>query len=281
MNSFLRDLPAWQSGKSLNPNGLFIYYDPVSDAEYKVTPDQLAAANSSPTQPGATGFVPIAATTTYPGFTKDQNEVNLYVLGRQPTSTQVVAAPKRPAAPTNGVVNDKGDTWQVTLNPDSPVRALYLIAGLNGTTGPVRLDDTNSYDDSGLTYIRVTGNVPARGLALYVAASGTTPDGYALTNNAAFTDATSTVPTTPTTPITGTRNPFAVPAYKRIQVADAIIELVSNGGQAQLLEPDGQWLGCIIVDNRTDDERSIITCHQQANFTTGATEFCWYRVLPQ
>lgn len=78
-----------------------------------------------------------------------------------------------------------------------------------------------------------------------------------------------------------TVNTYALTADKRTAVADALIAQVAQGGQAWLLEPDGNFLGQVIVDNRTGTDRSIITCHQQANPTTGATEFCWYRSVVQ
>lgn len=74
-----------------------------------------------------------------------------------------------------------------------------------------------------------------------------------------------------------TVNAAAVPAAKRIAVADAIIASVQGGGQAMVLESDGQWLGKFFKDNRVPAEPAKICCEQEVNPDTGTTEIYWNR----
>jgi hypothetical protein len=111
------------------------------------------------------------------------------------TTSPNTAAPK---APTSGVVDDTGDTFSFITNPAYPSFAQYKVNGLPGVTGAVVLDATNSYVSGNRIYINVVGAVPKNGLAVYVAGSGTIPDGAPLTNGDAFTGATVVV-TPPTT----------------------------------------------------------------------------------
>jgi hypothetical protein len=199
MSSFLRDLPAWQSGKRLSIHGLFLFYDPETDQEYKVTPDQLIPGSSAPVEPGsASDFVPIAATTSHPAFDKNQNEVNLWVLARNPTVIQEVQAPKAPAAPTNGRVDDTGDTFAGNINPLFTGLGDYEIyyPGSNGNQPA-----TNGRADlvAGVLTIRgLTGSIGPNDVGMRVAANGNRPESPWLTNKVGFTGPA--VPPTTTTP---------------------------------------------------------------------------------
>jgi hypothetical protein len=198
MNSFLRDLPAWQSGKTLSINGLFLFYDPQTDQEYKLTPDQLCPTSSGPGETGS-DFVPIGATTSYPAFTT-QDAVNRWLLARNPTVIQQMQAPSPPAAPTNGQVDDEADTFSFSVNPAYPSFAQYKVAGLPGVMGAVALDGINSYISDNRIHVKVVGSVSKGGLAVYVAGSGSIPDGKPLTNASPFTSTAVVVTPAPTKP---------------------------------------------------------------------------------
>jgi hypothetical protein len=211
MSSFLRDLPAWQSGKRLSIHGLFLFYDPETDQEYKVTPDQLIPGSAAPVEPGsASDFVPIAATTSHPAFDKNQNEVNLWVLARNPTVIQEVQTPKAPAAPTNGRVDDTGDTFAGNINPLFVGLGDYEIyyPGSNGNQPA-----TNGRADlvAGVLTIRgLTGSIGPNDVGMRVAANGTRPESAWLTNKVGFTG-----PAVPPTTTGDTTKPsvyFTVPA---------------------------------------------------------------------
>jgi hypothetical protein len=105
-------------------------------------------------------------------------------------TVEATNAPTKPLAPTAGQVDDTADTFSFLPNPAFPSFAQYKVAGLPGVTGAVALDATNSYVSSGRIYIKVVGPVAKGGLAVYVAGSGSVPDGGVLTNDEAFTGAT-------------------------------------------------------------------------------------------
>jgi hypothetical protein len=65
--------------------------------------------------------------------------------------------------------------------------AQLQVNGLPDTTGAEWLNAVNSYVQNGRTYVRVVGAVDAGGLVVYVGASGNVPDGFALSNDKAFT----------------------------------------------------------------------------------------------
>jgi hypothetical protein len=93
----------------------------------------------------------------------------------------------RPNAPTQGQVDDRGDTFSFLPDPASPSFAQYKVNGLPDTTGAEWLNSANSYVQNGRIYVRVVGEVDAGGLAVYVGASGNIPDGQVLSNDKPFT----------------------------------------------------------------------------------------------
>lgn len=107
----------------------------------------------------------------------------------------LAAAGQPPAAPTAGQVDDQGDVFSF-LPPVGYSFAQLKVAGLPQTTGAEWLSAANSYVQNGRVYVRVPGAVAKGGLAIYVGASGSVPDGQVLTNADPFT-ANNTVPTVP------------------------------------------------------------------------------------
>jgi hypothetical protein len=102
------------------------------------------------------------------------------------TPTQQIT---QPDAPTDGVVDDIGDTFSFLPVPGYPTIFSYKAFGLPGTTTTVAFDASNSYMQNGRIYLRVVGPVQIGGLAVYVAGSGSLPDGKQLLNKDAFTGA--------------------------------------------------------------------------------------------
>jgi hypothetical protein len=109
-------------------------------------------------------------------------------------TVEAANAPDKPSAPTNGQVDDTADTFSFLANPVFPSFAQYKVAGLPGVTGAVALDATNSYVSGGRIYVKVVGAVAKGGLAVYVAGSGSVPDGAVLTNDERFTGVAPTTP---------------------------------------------------------------------------------------
>jgi hypothetical protein len=116
------------------------------------------------------------------------------------TQLAASASPAKPAAPTNGQVDDTADTFSFLPNPAYPSFAQYKVNGLPGITGAVALDGQNSYVSGSRVCIKVVGAVAKGGLAVYVAGSGAVPDGAVLTNADAFTGAIVVAPPTGSTP---------------------------------------------------------------------------------
>jgi hypothetical protein len=109
---------------------------------------------------------------------------------------RLAAGQSAPAAPTAGQVDDTADTFSFLPNPLFPSFAQYKVNGLPGVTGAVGLDAANSYVSGGRIYIKVVGAVAKAGLAVYVAGSGSIPDGQVLLNADPFTGAVIAPPAT-------------------------------------------------------------------------------------
>jgi hypothetical protein len=133
------------------------------------------------------------------------------------------------AAPTNGAVDDIGDTFSFLPNPAFPSFAQYKVNGLPGVTGAVVLDNTNSYVQGSRVYVKVVGPVAKSGLAVYVAGSGSVPDGAVLTNDEAFTGAI--VSPTPTPGVTLTAA-LAISAASIMAGSALTFEVTAGGGTA-------------------------------------------------
>jgi hypothetical protein len=140
--------------------------------------------------------------TTHPGWTTEDGDAGSWkwviqgILALQAKPT--VQVPLAPAAPTAGQVDDTADTFSFLPNPIYPSFAQYKVAGLPGVTGAVVLDATNSYVQGNRIYVKVVGTVAKGGLAVYVAGSGSVPDGKPLTNADPFTGTAVVTPPTPT-----------------------------------------------------------------------------------
>jgi hypothetical protein len=134
---------------------------------------------------------------THPGWDNTDKPGGLYewliqaILALQANQPQPVRAPQ---APTAGLVDDTADTFSFVPNPAYPSFAQYKVNGLPGVVGAVVLDSTNSYVQGSRIYVKVVGAVAKGGLAVYVAGSGSVPDGQVLTNADPFTGAVVTPP---------------------------------------------------------------------------------------
>jgi hypothetical protein len=74
------------------------------------------------------------------------------------------------------------------------------VNGLPGVTGAVVLDSANSYVQGNRLYVKVVGAVVKGGLTMYVAGSGSVPDGATLTNAESFMGVVLTPAPTKSTP---------------------------------------------------------------------------------
>jgi hypothetical protein len=160
----------------------------------------LLTAASAAAQLGLLDVLDISANQygVHPAFVRAYQADGLLLFMLKKLMQQQAAptpGPARPAAPTLGQVDDKGDTFSFQPTVENPSFAQYKVAGLPQTTGTEWLNTANSYVQNGRVYVRVVGEVPAGGLAVYVGASGNVPDGQVLTNADRFT--ASSVPTTP------------------------------------------------------------------------------------
>ena len=181
-------------------------------------------------------------------------------------SVQVVAAP---AAPTAGQVDDAGDTFSFLPNPAYPSFAQYKVNGLPGVIGAVVLDATNSYVAGSRIYIKVVGSVAIGGLAVYVAGSGSLPDGTPLTNAAAFTGAApapapSPAPTPTPTTYTATQQSYTTTAEdyqaacgKTFQGAYAGVTRTNSSQTSTSSQADANAKALAVA---TQDAKNSITC---------------------
>jgi hypothetical protein len=145
--------------------------------------------------------IPAGKYGAHPGFDTEDGPAGSWAWVIQAiltlSSTPLVSTlVSKPTAPTAGQVDDIGDIFSFLPSVDAPSFASHKVAGLPNTTGAEWLSAANSYVQNGRICVRVVGAVPAGGLAVYVGASGSVPDGHVLTNNAAFT-ANNVVPTVP------------------------------------------------------------------------------------
>ncbi len=143
--------------------------------------------------------IPAGKYGSHPGFETEDGPAGSWAWVIQAilklSSTPLVPAlAAKPAAPTAGQVDDIGDIFSFLPSVDAPSFASHKVSGLPNTTGAEWLSPANSYVQNGRICVRVAGTVPAGGLAVYVGASGSVPDGHVLTNNADFT-ANNVVPT--------------------------------------------------------------------------------------
>jgi hypothetical protein len=98
-----------------------------------------------------------------------------------------LATQARPAAPTQGHVDNTAKVFFFRPNPLYPSFAQYSVGGLPAVAGAVVLDALNSYVSGELVGIHVNGPVPAGGLVVYVTGSGNVPNGVPLLSEAEFT----------------------------------------------------------------------------------------------
>lgn len=143
-----------------------------------------------------------------------------------PVVTPPTPLPTAPAAPTDGRVDDIGDTFSFLPTTAYPSFYQYKVAGLPGVTGAVYLDATNSYVQGGRVYVKVVGSVPAGGLAVFVAGSGNIPDGKPLLSKEAFTGTAVVTPPTSTLKVELTSPP---PTTSPDRIAISLTYLASFG----------------------------------------------------
>jgi hypothetical protein len=191
-DSRISGLDEYEGTGPVPAGALFIVYNPLTGLDRRLPASRLPVAAPAPAITAAALFALLVAE---PGI-----EITLQGDKVHIASTIIAASPAgQPEPPTEGVVDDIGDTWSFKPTAAYPSFSQLKIAGLPGVTGAVYLDATNSYVQGGRIYVKVVGAVPTGGLAVYVAGSGSIPDGRPLLNNAPFTG---TAPTGGT--VTGT-----------------------------------------------------------------------------
>jgi hypothetical protein len=177
-------------------------------------------------------FAPIEAAEVIPASAGivglDLRKAVLWLANR--AIPNVVAVPK-PSAPTGGVVDDTGDTFSFLPTAAYPSFAQYMVAGLPGITGAVALDAVNSYVQGGRIYIKVVGAVAKGGLAVYVAGSGSIPDGQVLTNAEPFTGVVVTPPVT-TNPSAALTAALAISVASIVAGSPLTFTVTAGGGTA-------------------------------------------------
>lgn len=117
-----------------------------------------------------------------------------------------------PPAPTDGQVDDQGDTFSGVAVAGLPNLEEYEAKGLPGTTGVVPLTAANAYQAGPRIYLKnLSGDYDIGTIGFRAAASGSRPAGAFLTNDKAFT-ATPVVTPAPTGDTTRPNISFIVPA---------------------------------------------------------------------
>lgn len=200
MSRTLPSLTPWPAGKPLPAGAITLFYDPATNQEYRVDLTRLSGTPAA-TELSLAQLQALLVAGDGVTITPTNGGTQLLI-----SSTVVAAVPKAPAAPTAGQVDDTADTFSFLANPLFPAAAQYKVIGRPGVTGAEQLDTTNSYVQGGRIYIKVVGAVSKGGLAVYVAGSGSVPDGQALANNEAFTGAV--VPAPPATTYTATQQSY-------------------------------------------------------------------------
>jgi hypothetical protein len=206
MSQYIRSLPVWPSA-TVPARGLFIFYDPDTDEEYQLKPDQLPVPD-----PG-TGTGELTGQALLDKF-KAGNGIELVLL---PDDTVLVnctvepaAAPLPPDAPTDGRVDDVANTFSgvAVSGFTSYVEYVYFTpdsGGVKPLIPPVGYQSGNRITVSGLT-----GPCPPNSVGIAVAASGNRPQGRFLLNAEAFTG--TVVVTPPTTTYTATQQTYQATA---------------------------------------------------------------------
>ena len=159
------------------------YFNKASDTLEINQVNGLSTALSG-AAPNAGAFTEIAAGQVgpHPGFTQ-QHPFNLYVLAAVVQGGIVPI----PDAPTNGQVNDVGNTFQFTAVPAYVSRNDYEFEEPN-RAGLVAFDNVNSYETGGSFYVQgLTGPIPIGLFRVRVKANGIRPAGNWLASAAVFT----------------------------------------------------------------------------------------------
>jgi hypothetical protein len=230
MSRTLPSLPLWPASKALPANAITLFYDPDTNLEYRIDPARLGEVELKKLQEQLNTLNSFKAgqigTDSPAGSLLEQLK---WLAGRPGSVTTIVQSPDVAAAPTEVQVNDVSKEWQLTANPLYPSFAQYKINGLPGTTGPVYLSATNSYQVGPTIYVKVGSGVPKGGLAIYVAGSGNVPDGQVCTNSEAFTGVN--VPTTPT-PGPALTAALAISVASIVAGTPLTFEVTAGGGTA-------------------------------------------------
>jgi hypothetical protein len=203
-NAYWRLVVAFASGGTdLNASaaGLRLLQAPTATAQRALLTGVTIAANQYASSGGS-----------HPGFSaEDGNGGSTAWLLQQVAYVLSQSAPvKKPAAPTNGHVDNTSKVFFFKPTLAYPAFSQYKVAGLPGVMGSVTLDGVNSFVSGDLVGIHINGPVPAGGLSVYVAGSGNIPDGYPLLSEAEFTGtAVVTPPATGTAPTVTGLNPVS------------------------------------------------------------------------
>jgi hypothetical protein len=176
------------------------------------------------------------------------------------TITTQPAVTTAPLAPTGGQVDDAGDTFSFLPNPAYPSFAQYKVNGLPGVTGAVVLDANNSYTQGNRVYVKVVGPVSRGGLAVYVAGSGSVPDGAVLTNADAFTG------TGVVTPPTGSTLTAALAiSVASIMLGSPLTFTVTAGGGTS------PYAYAVVATNNATGATTVLGSSPTGSFTPPAT----------
>lgn len=183
MSEYIRTLPPWPE-PAVPATGLFFFYDPDTDEEYRLLPAQLASLfpGSDPYQLTEQELLAKLAAGTGITLTLEKSKVLISC------SLTNAPAPEAPDAPGDGRVDDAGNNLNGTLVAGFPAAADYEVFGVPGFAGIVNLAAAGGNAEGGRIFSRgLMGSIDVGATGIRVAASGARPAGRWLLNNRAFT----------------------------------------------------------------------------------------------
>ncbi|NML67595.1 hypothetical protein HHL22_20535 [Hymenobacter sp. RP-2-7] len=292
---FLRDIKQfWPKGSPLPGDGIFFFYSPQHDTEFKVLPEQLAPPVEAPgpaeiSAEDILDATPAGVALLTAGSAEQQQQLlDHYVIdpeGDFPGFSTVTqqggamdwaveqlrhllsqASPAQPEAPANGHVDDQGNTLYGDIVPGFPAAADYEVTGVTGFPGVVNLATTGGDVQVGTVYARgITGERALGTVGIRVTASGNRPAGKWLLNTERFTasDGAGTgSPPPATTTYTGNYTPTA---------QDIAAACGSAGGTGQLTtrtSTESQAAADLAAKNAA---LAGIVCNVPASYNTALT----------
>jgi hypothetical protein len=186
MSQYIRGLNPWPVGVPLPEKGLFFFYDPDTDEEYRVYPEQVQVA---PDQAG-NGAV-LTGQALLDQFQEGVGiKLDLLLTGKIliTCTVQPTAAVLGPDAPSDGQVDDTANTLSGLLVPGFGAAADYEVVGVPGFPGIVNAVVAGGDVQNGRIYSRgLTGPIDLEKAGIRVAASGNRPAGQWLLNDKLFT----------------------------------------------------------------------------------------------